>query len=564
MPLDVATRPLLPECDRKRAEHQALRERLLDGGWGDDLEKALAKHIDPSRRTVWGIPEMSRNTFRSVSSQVGGVLYRTLPPVRGETGSDELIKAITKAGFWELQQYASTKLVGLRESVVRVDWSKRGGLLHRAIPNELVYVEALPEAPDVPVLIEEIQSRRDPKTGKEAWCWECIDTTDLENPTHRILSADRKEDWTAACLGGDKSGANFQYRDSRGEAYMPAVMYHAERTGRLWNAFYGLETVLGTLTMGVLLTFWVHGIKDGSFATVVVVSGRVVGLEISGPGGTNRTQILSTEPGAIIEVAPSDEGVQPQIIQLEPGFDPEKLMNAIGMFESGLCEFAGISGSDLVRTGADPRSGVSLSIQNSGLRTAMGRMEPGLRRGDLAVIETSAKILNGATGTNYPESGYAIEYPSLPLSDAEKKAQLEMALDKQAAGLASVIDNYMELHPGVGRDFAIADLKRIQAENEMFRTPDPASTAPTDPANPTDAPPAAPAPSTPIALTSTDIASIVTVNEARLSQGLPPMSGPEGLLTVAEFQARNAAVIAAAANATAGTPTTPPTNPPPP
>jgi hypothetical protein len=60
-----------------------------------------------------------------------------------------------------------------------------------------------------------------------------------------------------------------------------------------------------------------------------------------------------------------------------------------------------------------------------------------------------------------------------------------------------------------------------------------------------------------IDLTSTDIASIVTVDEARRSQGLAPMGGANGALTVAEYQAKNAAVIAAAANATSGTEPTP-------
>jgi hypothetical protein len=59
-----------------------------------------------------------------------------------------------------------------------------------------------------------------------------------------------------------------------------------------------------------------------------------------------------------------------------------------------------------------------------------------------------------------------------------------------------------------------------------------------------------------IPLTATDIASIVTVNEARLSQGLPILDSPEGLLTVSEYQAKNAAVIAVAAQATSGTPVT--------
>lgn len=53
-------------------------------------------------------------------------------------------------------------------------------------------------------------------------------------------------------------------------------------------------------------------------------------------------------------------------------------------------------------------------------------------------------------------------------------------------------------------------------------------------------------------LTATDIATIVTVNEARASQGLPPMAGEDGDLTVAEFKAKNAGPIAEAAQAEAG------------
>lgn len=41
------------------------------------------------------------------------------------------------------------------------------------------------------------------------------------------------------------------------------------------------------------------------------------------------------------------------------------------------------------------------------------------------------------------------------------------------------------------------------------------------------------------------------MNEARASLGLPALPG-EGTLTVAEYKARNAATIAAAAQATAG------------
>jgi hypothetical protein len=469
MALDVAQRPLLPKEDQPRAEQQALRSRMLGntiGGWIKDLEDALNKHIRPERRQAWGLAECSRNPFRSLSNQVGGVLYQSPPVVRGPEGSEALIRAVSDAGFWSLQQRLSTDLVGIRESLVRVDWSERGGLLYRPVPCELVYVEALPENPDVPVLVEEIQCRKNLK-GEWAWAWEILDIRDLKNPVHKIVSGDRSEDWTAANLGGDKSGENYQYRDDKDRPFLPVVMWHAERTGRLWDSFYGIEAVLGTLTIGVLLTFWVHGVKDGSFATVVITGGRIVGLEIENPDGA-KTQVISTEPGSFVEVAaPEDSNVAPQVIQLRPGFEPEKLMSAIDMFGAGLAEYAGVSAADLVRTGADPRSGASLSISREGLRVAQGRYENQLRRGDLELLQVTAWVLNAATRTAHPSSGYTIGYPSLPLSAAEVKEQREDLLAKQDAGLMSSVDVYMRLNPGCDKPQAIAELARVAADKAL-------------------------------------------------------------------------------------------------
>lgn len=482
MELDVASRPQLPDpCARKRAEHQALRSRLLNGEWAGDLEEALNRHVRAERRDAWGIAEMSRNPFRSLANQVGGTLYQTPPTVRGVAGSDALIKAVEDAGFWSLMQTFSTDLVGLREGLIRVDWSERGGLLIQPIPVELAHVEALPEAPDVPALVEVIQQRTDPATGKPVWVWEVLDVRDLASPKQLILSADRKKDLTADYLGGPKSGPNYQYRDSTGRPYLPIVMYHADRTGRLWNHRYGLEAVLGTLTVGVLLTFWLHGFKDGSFVTVALVNGKITGLEVETKGDdgetiVTRTNVISVEPGSFVEVSPIEPNLQPSVIQLQPGFNPSDAMAAIGAFESGLAEYAGVSPADLVRTGADPRSGVSLLVSRSGLRSAQARFEPQLRRGDVAILETVAKVLNGATGTSFPESGYAVSYPSLPLSADEVQGLREDTLTKVGAGLLSKVDAYIRFNPGVSREQAINELRRIQTENLMFpSTPTPST-----------------------------------------------------------------------------------------
>lgn len=461
----MISRPELPPAERPRAEQQALRLRMLNGEWSQDLEAALAKHISSDRRTAWGIPEMSRNPFRSISTQVGGALYQSPPTTMG--GDKELLSRVDDSGYWQLMQRVSTDLVGVREALVRKDYSERGGLLSRPVAPDLVVIRAVPEAPDVPAAVEEMQIRTHPKTKKPAWCWEIIDVTDLDHPRHEILSGNRKEDWTGDLLGGPRSEGNFLYRGMDGAPFYPGVLYHAERTGRLWDPFYGIEAVLGSLTVGVLLTFWVHGVKDGSFATVLLVNGRVAGLEITDPSGT-RTQVISAEPGSLIEVAPIQDDLQPSVIQLQPGFDPEKLMSAIGMFEGGLAQYAGVSNADLLRTGADPRSGASLSISREGLRAAQARHAPLLRRGDLQAISIDARILNRATGTRYAEAGYSISYPALPLSESEVKSQREDILAKTSAGLMSKVDAYIRLHPGLSREDAITELQRIARENAMF------------------------------------------------------------------------------------------------
>lgn len=459
---------MLPGEDQARAEHQGLRYRMLTGKWGADLEKGLDKHFSADRRSAQGLVELSRNPFRSLATQVGGALYAQPPAVRGLAGSEGLVQAVEQAGYWQIQQRQSTDLVGIREAFTRLDWSERGGLLYRPVPAEMLCIRAVPEAPDVPAYVEELQQREHPDTKKMSWCWEILDITDLDNPVHAVLSADRKEDWSAECIPTSGSGDAYQYRDLTGRPFIPGVLYHAERTGKVWDAYYGLEAVLGTITVGVLLTFWVHGVKDGSFATVLLAGGRIAGLEVRSPSG-NRTQVISAEPGSIIEIAPVEgyEG-QVQVVQLQPGFDPEKLMAAISGFEGGLAEYAGVSAADLVRTGADPRSGVSLSVSREGLRRAQARFEPQLRRGDLDILATSAKVLNRATGTRYPESGYSITYPALPLSSEEVRSQREDVLAKIDAGLMSKVDAYMRLHPGLTRDQAIGELRRIQTENAMF------------------------------------------------------------------------------------------------
>ena len=90
----------------------------------------------------------------------------------------------------------------------------------------------------------------------------------------------------------------------------------------------------------------------------------------------------------------------------------------------------------------------------------------------------------------------------------------------------------------------------VEAANEGAAAPDAASPAP-ESITPTGEPAVARAASR-VTLAPTDIASIVTVDEARVSQGLPLIGGEDGKLTVIEYKAKHASTVSAAAAAAAG------------
>jgi hypothetical protein len=65
-------------------------------------------------------------------------------------------------------------------------------------------------------------------------------------------------------------------------------------------------------------------------------------------------------------------------------------------------------------------------------------------------------------------------------------------------------------------------------------------------------PSALPEASATVTITPSDVATIVTVDEARASVGLPPIGGTDGGLTISQYKAKYAATVSTAAAASAG------------
>lgn len=467
------TRPAAPTPeDTARWDHTSLRLRMLFGRWHEDLERAISMHVDPTRQAAWGVPDLSSNVFRSVTKQLS-CLYDRAPVIdhpSGQDASGTLVQAVEAAGLWPLMSRISTLVIGCREYGMRVHATEDGELLYRPVSPDRLVLGASPDRPDVPVYVKELRLRKRPTTGAYEWTWNILDISNPDFPSERVVLADARgmegEDLTFEYLGGIHMGESYPYRDSNGAPVLPFVLYHAEKHGNLFDAYEGIEVVQGSLTSACLMSFYVHAVRDASWPQRYAVGVTVAGMGIEGTGKERRRGV-ATDPASILMFQPDGE-LQPTLGQFAAGADVQGLLQSVSDFEHRVAQFAGVSPSDLQRLGGTARSGYAIAITNAGKREAQRKFEAQFRAADLELLRISAILLNRATGSSLPESGYTIRYQSIPMSDTERDAARKDILEKIDAGLMSKVDAYIELHPGITRQRALEELQRIQRENMLF------------------------------------------------------------------------------------------------
>tara|TARA_R100001244_G_scaffold20631_1_gene21320 strand:+ start:1086 stop:2741 length:1656 start_codon:yes stop_codon:yes gene_type:complete len=449
---------------------------MLVGRWTEDLEKAIATHVDPTRQAAWGTPDLSSNIFRSISKQLS-VLYDRPPVIDHPDGPEPLgptLKAINAAGLWSLMARTASMVIGCREYGLRVDVSPDGELSFRPVaPNRLI-IGADEDRPDYPVLVRELRLRQHPGTKEYQWTWHELDISDPANPVERITAADyagrATEDLTVTYLGEERSGDAYPYRDAAGIPFIPFVLYHAERTGSLWDSWEGSELVWGSLQIAVFYSLFGHVLRDASWPQRYAIGAIPMGLGLDDGNNKGNRRAISTDPASIL-MFQADGDLQPSLGQFNPGADVGKMLEAISSYEQRISEFGGISPADLQRLGGTARSGTAISISNNGKRIAQRKYEPQFRAGDTQLIAVCSKLVNRATGGTAPETGHTIRYQAIPMSEQERESQRKDIMEKINAGIMSKADAYMDLHPGISRARAIQELHRIRVEEAIAPAP---------------------------------------------------------------------------------------------
>lgn len=457
-----------------------LRRRLLTGQWRMDLDGRIAEHFGPTRRAVMGLSSMARNPFRRLCTELA-VNYDRPPQVRnvaGELplllGADGLIDAM---GLWPLMQSTQADLIGLREMWVRLDWSADlARPVARAVTPDCLEATPHPADPTIPVVVRELRYIAVPTIG-ERWVWEELSIADPADPYLTVTEArgDRSgADWTRLVYGAEYRGPAYPWRWTQGtragQPYLPGVLYHARRRGSLWDWTEGQEVVEGTLDVGASYSFLQHVIHRASWPTKVAVGLYPVStVPRETPEGRARVEVVN-DPAAVLHFD-HVEATQPGDFKQLPAPDPEAIARTVAMLERSIADFdgLGLTSSSLMQTSSNPWSAAALTITRDDKVRAQQRYTPTLRRGDLDLIERIAAIVNGQLPRSIlPETGYRIDYASVPMARDEADALRAHNAELIAAGRLSIVDAYISEHPGTTRDEAEVALTRIAAENRRY------------------------------------------------------------------------------------------------
>lgn len=437
--------PPTPEdpVESARVLHTRLRRAMLSGLWAHHIRERVRNRVGDERADAWKVDEpggvdQSSCLLAHVATQLA-VLYDN-PPMwlhDSDVAAARMQEATSEAGWQSLMARFERDAIGLRENLICVEPVPGGGIVCRPVVPDLVEIVADRNEPDMPAIVKEWRCDYE-VDGKRPWVREIVDvqagTRTFEDTEGNDITEKIGRPWHP------------EWMDAGGNPIMPYVLYHASRTGYLWDPYFGIELVEGSLTCAQNLTFLQHCLSNGANPQRYMAGLRLADDIEVGTSGAQRRKVVA-DPAVVLQFSKDEdyEG-QPLIGQFDPGADLEKMTDAVERYTRRVAAGAALSG-DLMRVSGDPRSGYAVAMSREGQREASRKFEPEFRRSDRLVAKNIACILNRQGETPaLPESGYDIAYAPLPLSQVERAALLDEIERAKALGLMNDVQAYARYH----------------------------------------------------------------------------------------------------------------------
>jgi len=527
---------------------------MKTGLWRRDLDDKMLRQFGVTRRRIMGEASLAKNTFRRLCKELA-ISYVVPPQVthpEGEIG-EYLGRGgvLDRLGAWNLLKEMQDDLIGLREMLLRLDWSEDiQAPVIRLVTPDVVIGRAFASAPSVLVGLDHLQWRDVPGLGGR-WCWDLLSIEDPKNPYFRVVVAGSDgghgQDVTELVLGNALSGDAYPYRWTQGKRagapFMPYILYHADRVSKLWNHAEGIEVVEGTLNAAVADSYYQHCFFRAAFPLRYIIDGDVRGgVPVDGDNQAHARSVV-TDPASLAHFESTDP-VRPCVVdQFEAGADLSVMSQAVALIDRTVANFDGSDNSWVMASDtANPWSADALVAINEGKRAAQLRYGANLRAPDLELLGKLACICNLQVYTEaiLPEDGYDIKYSILPLSPAELQSRREHADGMVASGRWSIVDAYLYEHPGMSRAEAILDLRRIASENSAFGVGAQGTVGTPAPTAPKASPSPMPSPPAPVESEGIDLEDLSDLVEDVARKCIPLESAVQSLIFmgVAEATAR--------------------------
>jgi hypothetical protein len=390
----------------------------------DVRERVRTQLRSESRADAWGEPDLTGLIFAPTCKALASLYTPDAPRITApSSGGDLVLDAAAQGGLWELMIRGQRDAIGLREVLVRVDaledptaplgWT----LSYRLAYPDRICATPRMGAPDLPGVVREAVLLQLAEDRTPRWYWDEWAIEGEGAPYHALVRADSSVEVMR------ESGDAYPYRDEDGRPVLPYSLYHAERSGILWDTWEWLEVVEGSLNLCVAWTFYGHLLRNASWPQRYM-AGAMVSADLGDgddggtPGPHQRTRVPS-DPALVLMLSVDPEAVgQPIIGQWAPASDPQQVAESISTYERRVTGLAGIDPASVQKVSGDPRSGYAISVSRDSQIEAQRRFEPQFRRGDLETLRVSAAVLGSAAGAKLPGTGYAIEYGPEMLEEA--------------------------------------------------------------------------------------------------------------------------------------------------
>lgn len=552
--------PSMPtEEDQRRADHQWKRYLVLKETWDGLLEEWLDEHVDPERLEVWGPPDTSANPLVDIAAQLTtpGLYGRRPEADHPEQSGKSIVSSegfLDQVRYFQRMQRIQFFTVGLNDFLVRwsVDEDARS-LRMRLVAPHLVYARADADDPGTPVEIWEMRPRLLELVGQESrwiWAWDVFqlrDPLELDAegnplPSYKVIGVDSGNeeldgrDLSSVFLAtpevptGRLVGEDYPFVDGD-EPILPWTWYRSMDEGTLWSWTSKRGAFRGTLNTGLNWTYTQRAARDASGKTTIIIGAKKPGVQSrsSRSGGGNVQSIMLT-PGAALFLDQHPESSQLLVQDVGPGGNLDSLSSYASGYELRQAVRWGLNPADVQRLSNNPMSGAALFVTSKGRRDFARQVQEFFRESDRDAARKAAALLTAAGVGAFPTTGYSFVYYQIPESPGEEKARRDQTDWDLAHGVVGPLDVVRMRRPGITDEEALRVVVDSEVQKRLVARAVELELS-------SQGFPGVERPAEKVELAPTDLASIVTVNEARAQEGLPPLE--EGDQTISDFRQRS-------------------------